>query len=336
MSFASRDAAVSVVLPFRDAAETLGDAVESMRRQSHRDFECLLIDNRSTDASAQIARAICAQDARFQLLRLPGTMVDALNAGLAAARAPLVARMDADDLAHPQRLERQLAALAADPSLSIASCLIACFPTAALRAGMLRYEHWLNSLRTPDEIRNAMFVESPLVHPSVVMTRAALDDVGGYRDTGGPEDYDLFMRLLLRGHRATKVAEVLLHWRDSPARLTRADPRYSRAQLMQTKLRHLPSAIAPGPLQIWGAGPIGRHWARAVRGLGYTVRRFIDVDPRKIGRRASGVPIEPPECLAIGDGFLLAAVGSPGAREQIERFVQERGWRPWNDYLCVA
>jgi glycosyltransferase involved in cell wall biosynthesis len=329
--------AVSVVLPFRDAAATLAEAVESIRAQTLSDFECLLIDNGSRDDSLGIARALAGDDSRFRIIGASGNLVDALNAGIEAARAPWIARMDADDICRPRRLERQLALLNADPTLTIASSLVECFPASELRDGMRRYEAWLNSVRDAEEIRNALFVESPLPHPSVVVARAALLTIGGYADSDGPEDYDLWMRLLLAGHRAAKVPEALLRWRDSPRRLTRIDPRYAPDRLLETKLRYLPHVVAPtSPIQIWGAGPIGRRWAKELGQRGYPIRRFIDVDPRKIGRRAHGIAVEPPSSLDPGEGFVLSAVGSEGAREEIDAWLRDRGLRPWNHYLTVA
>jgi glycosyltransferase involved in cell wall biosynthesis len=328
---------VSVLLPFRNAAATLAAALDTIRVQSLQSFECLVIDNESTDNSARIAAALCRSDHRFRVLRQSGDLVEALNAGVEHARAPYIARMDADDLAHPRRLERQLAWLTADPSLTIVSSLVAGVPGQQLRDGMHRYLSWLNTLRSPDEIRNALFIESPLVHPSVMLSRDAVRSVGKYQHTSGPEDYDLWLRLLLGGHRAAKVPEPLLHWRDSPDRLTRVDPRYQRQRFFDTKLRYFPIVVPPGTqFQVWGAGPIGRRWARALRTRGYAIRRFIDVDPRKIGRTACGASIEPPEYLTPGEGFVLAAVGSPGARERIESYLRGRDLRPWRDYLAVA
>jgi glycosyltransferase involved in cell wall biosynthesis len=328
---------VSIVLPFRDAAATFADALRSIAAQTLADFECLLVDDGPLDGSRRLARSIAARDTRFRVLRSPGGLVPALNTGIGAARAPLVARMDADDLAHPQRLERQVQALAGDPSVSVMSCLVECFPDATAGDGMRRYVQWLNGLCTPEAIRAAAFVESPIAHPSAVIRRTALETVGGYRDDGGPEDYDLWLRLLLRGHRAGKVPAVLLLWRDTPGRLSRVDARYHRRRFFATKLTHFPAAVAPdNALQICGAGPTGRRWARALRARGYALRRFVDIDPRRWGRVIHGAPVEPPQAPRRGDGFLLAATGSPGARGTIEQWLQRCGLRPWSDYLAVA
>jgi len=263
--------------------------------------------------------------------------VGALNAGVAAARTPLIARMYADDVAHPRRLERQLQRLAADPTLSVVSCLVECAAAPAAGEGMRRHVQWLNSLRTPEAIRAAAFIESPIAHPSAVIRRAAFDAVGGYSDNGGPEDYDLWLRLLVRGHRAAKVPEVLLAWRDLPQRLSRVDARYDRRRFFTTKLRHFPAAVPRGTtLQIWGAGRTGRRWARALTGRGYEIARFVDIDPRRWGQLIHGVPVHAPATPERADGFVLAAAGSLGAREAIEHCLQPRGLRPWFDYLAIV
>lgn len=329
--------AVSVVLPFRNAGETLAAAIDSIRQQTLSTFECVLIDNQSTDHSHALAGEVCRNDPRFRLVTQTGDLVDALNAGCGAAQGMLIARMDADDLAASTRLEIQHRMLTDDATLAVASCLVDAFPPENIRDGMRRYLAWSNELRSSDQIRNALFVESPLIHPSVMMRRSALALAGGYIDTGGPEDYDLWLRLLLNGGRAAKAPAMLLRWRDSPTRLTRTDPHYAAARIFETKMRYIPQVIPPArKLQICGAGPIGRRWARALRRMGYELRRIVDVDTAKHGRLIAGTRVERPDDLDPGDGFIIAAVGVPGARAQIEAYLQTRGLQPWADYLCVA
>ncbi len=328
---------VSVVLPFRDAAATLEDAIESIAEQTLTAFECVLIDDASTDGSAARAAAFAAGDRRFRLVRGGNGLVHALNTGIAAARAPLLARMDADDISDPRRLELQVAALHADPQLSVVSSLVECFPTSAVAAGMRRYERWLNGVRTPAAIRDAMFVESPIPHPTALMRRAALTDIGGYRHTGGPEDYDLWLRLLLAGHRFAKVPAVLLRWRESPRRLSRIDARYTLRRFFATKLAHFPAAVpTTRELTICGAGPTGRRWARALAERGYRIGRFVDVAARRVGTTIRGIPVCPPEPPQRDRTFALAASGTPGARVAIERWLRDCGLEPWRDYLAVA
>ncbi len=328
---------VSVLLPYRDAAATLAAALDSIAAQTLTDWECLLVDDGSRDASPTIAAAYAARDPRVRLLCAGGGLVEALNRGLAAARAPLIARMDADDVALPERLARQVALLDADPRLTVAGCLVECFPAAQVTDGMQRYVAWLNALVEPAAIRDALFVESPIAHPSAIMRRDAVRAVGGYHAVDGPEDYDLWLRLLLDGGRAAKVPAVLLRWRESPGRLSRVDPRYHRRRFFAVKLAHLPRVVPAGtPVQIWGAGPTGRAWGRALLGMGYRVRRFIDIAPHRWGRHLHGIPIHRPEPPDAQHGFLLIAVGTPGARDWIAAWLARHNWQPWRDYLAVA
>jgi glycosyltransferase involved in cell wall biosynthesis len=331
------DPVVSVVLPFRDAAETLGAALDSIRRQSLAQFECLLVDDGSRDTSSRVAADCAATDARFRLLRAGGGLVEALTRGIGAARAPFIARMDADDLAHPERLARQCELLERDDSLSAVGCLVDCFPAGGAGAGMQRYVDWLNTVVSPQAIRNAIFIESPIAHPSAVLRREALAAVGGYRDHDGPEDYDLWLRLVVRGHRLAKVPQTLLRWRDSPGRLSRVDRRYARRRFFATKVEHFPRAVPPAtPLQIWGAGPTGRAWARALRPLGYRIEHFIDIAPQRWGRQVAGVVVERPRAPERRNGFILIAVGAPGARDWIAAWLAQHDLQPWRDYLAVA
>ena len=111
---------VSVLLPVRDARATLGACLASLRAQSLRQHEVVAVDDGSGDGSAEVLERAARLEPRLRVLHLSARgLVEALNAGLAFVRAPLLARMDADDVAHPRRLELQAAALGADPSLSV-------------------------------------------------------------------------------------------------------------------------------------------------------------------------------------------------------------------------
>src|SRR5262245_53257544 len=133
-------------MPVRDAAATLDAAVESVLAQSERALELVAVDDGSTDGSLERLRAWTARDARVRVLRSPGHgLVAALNAGLADCRAPLIARMDADDVAHPERLAAQRSLLNTRPDLMVASCLVEAVTLDGAPAppGMSRYVGWL-------------------------------------------------------------------------------------------------------------------------------------------------------------------------------------------------
>ncbi len=107
---------VDILLPVRNAEHTLPDALDSVTRQTFTRFRVLVVDDGSTDGSSDILKAYADRDTRFHILSSGGAgLVAALNQGLAACNAPLIARMDADDIMLPERIERQVAYLDANP-----------------------------------------------------------------------------------------------------------------------------------------------------------------------------------------------------------------------------
>lgn len=201
--------AVSVVMPVRDGARHAEEALASILRQGFRDFECIVCDDGSADATPAILARIAAADRRVRVLRLPRAgIVAALNAGLAAARAPWVARMDADDIAAPDRLERQMAAAALHPdAAAIGSAWRVIGPGGALRRVIV-------PPLEPDAIAAALMRHNPLAHPTMLLRRDAVCALGGYRAAfRGAEDYDLWLRLAER-HPLRAVPEVLLDYRE--------------------------------------------------------------------------------------------------------------------------
>lgn len=335
---------VSILMPCYNAAETLGEALDSLGCQTLENYELLAVDDGSTDDTLSLLRSCAAGDARVRIIALPhGGIVLALAAGLAGCRATYVARMDSDDRCHPQRLEKQVAYLDAHPEIDLVSCQVTGFPADEVRRGFQIYLDWLNALQSDHDIRREMFVESPLPHPSVTFRRDVVLAAGGYREHGWAEDYDLWLRLYLSGAGFARLPEALLEWREHPRRLTRMDSRYSLENFLRAKAFYL----ARGPLLgrnaviIWGAGMMGRRLVRQLERLGAPLVAFVDIDPHKIGGIKRGLPIiSPGELLYLWRKFsrpiLLAAVGARGARPLIRRRLQDIGLRESADWWFAA
>ena len=336
------DPSVSVLLPVRDAGPDLEACLASLERQTLSGFEVVAVDDGSSDGSGQRLEAWAARAPWLRVLRRPPEgLVAALNHGLAVCRGPLVARMDADDVSHPRRLELQSALLEARPKAGVVSCLVRHYPRARVAEGFARYERWLNGLRTHEEMARERFVESPLAHPSVMVRRELLAAAGGYRDCGWPEDYDLWLRLFAAGVRFAKVERPLYFWREHPGRLTRRDPRYSSDSFLRCKAHHLALGPLAGGRQVvvWGAGQTGRRLARLLLEQGIEIMAFVDIDPRKVGGTARRRPVVAPETLPglLGPRtVVLAAVASRGARELIRARLEAIGLVEGEGFWCVA
>jgi len=332
-------------MPIRDAAAHLAECLASVAAQTLEDHELVVVDDGSRDAGPSMVAAAARRDARVRLQRRPPDgIVAALNHGLAVARAPLVARMDADDRMHPRRLEVQVQGLDADPGLALLACRVRAFPARACGAGTREYLAWQNACLTPCDVATQIYVEAPFTHPSVTFRRRRVLDAGGYRDGPFPEDYELWLRLHAAGQPMAKADEVLLDWRQHPGSLSRTDPRYSRDAFDALRAQWMdrdPRLDAARPLVIWGAGRRTRRRCRALLGRGRRVHAWVDIDPRKVGNRVQGVPVHDPEWLAQRASrpprpFVLGYVASHGARERIAAALAAMGYRAGDDFLMVG
>jgi glycosyltransferase involved in cell wall biosynthesis len=330
---------ISVLLPVRDAAATLSASLRSVSRQRLRELECVVVDDGSRDGSLAIAEHHARGDPRFRVVAQPALgLVPALVRGLAECRAPLVARHDADDCMHRDRLALQVAALDASPDLAGVGCHVRLFPRSALGPGMRAYERWLASVRTHEDVRREAFVECPLAHPSLVL-RSDVLRAHGYRDLGWPEDYDLVLRLLGAGHELGVVPRRLLAWRHGRDRLSQRSAVYAPDRFTTCKAHHLASGLlAPEKRYwLWGYGGTGRALAKALRAHDRHPDTIVELHPRRIGQRIQGAPvIAPKELGAPGALPLVVSVAGAEARALIRSDLASRGFREGTDYVCAA
>jgi len=325
-------------MPYRDAAGTLHEALQSALTEHTPALELIAIDDGSTDESVRIVQAWAARDAR--VVRVEGArggIADALGRGLTHSRAPYLARMDADDIALPGRFADTLAALEGDPKLAAVGTRVQAFPEAAVQEGLRLFVEWQNDLLSPEDHHREIFIDAPLCNPSATFRRDAFERVGGYRDDGLAEDYSLWLRLDEAGYGLRKLPSVHLKWRQQAGRATFTQPQFSREAMRELKAGFLARrCLADGrPVSIWGAGRDGRRTARALEAHGLKPKRFIDIDPKKLGRRARDVPIEPPTILTPAD-LIIASVAARGARAAIRTHLTTHDFTEGMDFLFTA
>lgn len=363
---------VSVLIPAYNAESTVESAVDSILRQTYADFELVIVDDGSTDGTSACLDAYSKRDPRVRVIHTPNRrIIEALNNGIGECSGEFIARMDADDISHPRRLEMQVALMDARPDVSVCSCLVRMFPRQQLLGGLVRYEQWLNSLVTPEQIERDMFVESPVAHPSVMLRRSELVGLGGYQEHGWAEDYDLWLRYFTAGKRFAKVDKVLLCWRQSEGRLTFTDSRYSVENFLRAKAHYLHCRLKiddfgltgkPGRnVILWGAGKMGRRLSKHLLREGVDIEAIVDIDPLKIGHTMRAKPIvgvdylreRSPRFGILTDEscqlvhgrnpetagelpFVIAAVSSHGARQLIREKLNEFGFVEMRDFVCAA
>jgi glycosyltransferase involved in cell wall biosynthesis len=196
-------------MPAFNAGRFLGQALADLLAQTHGDFEIVLVDDGSTDDTWGVAEAHAARDGRIVLVRNEANhgIVRSLNRGLEHCRASIVARADADDRYPPERLERQLAFLAANPEVGLLSSAVQKIDEDGNDLLLARFP------LTDGQIRlRELFVNS-FSHPGAMFRKALVDEVGGYDPAfEGCEDADLWARLRERT-KAANLAEPLIRYR---------------------------------------------------------------------------------------------------------------------------
>lgn len=204
-----RPIVASVVLPMCNAERYLRLSIESILEQTFRELELVIVDDGSTDGSAAIAEEYASRDARVRLLRLQRSgLSHALNAGVAASKGWYIARMDADDIAHPDRLRKQVAFLDATPSCVLVGTSIEVIDAVDGSLGTRYFAE--DHEEIVEEMLHGTFAIS---HPTVLMRRAAFDAAGGYDQAMYPsDDFALWLEMSKSG-RLANLREPLLRYR---------------------------------------------------------------------------------------------------------------------------
>jgi glycosyltransferase involved in cell wall biosynthesis len=228
--------AISVVMGVYNGASTLAATLDSILEQTERNFECIVVDDGSTDATPAILADYAARDPRIRVIRQANAgLTRALIAGCAAARGVYIARHDAGDLSDPRRFELQKRTLDADPTVVFVS-------SATQYAGPELEPLWISRARSAQAVSivdfsdSRIIVDGPTHHGSVMFRRDAYERGGGYRVAFFyGQDWDLWYRLAEIG-RFLAIDEVLYTARITPESVT------GMARLQQEQLADLSRA----------------------------------------------------------------------------------------------
>lgn len=228
---------VSVLLSVYNGERYLAAALDSILSQSLTDWEFVIVDDGSTDGSADIIREYSRGDRRIVHLESVGNqgLIRALNRGIAACSGEYLARQDADDVSEPARLEVQAAFLSAHPGHVLVGSRFDEIDEEGRVLGAQRVPFF----QTDSEIQRHKYRKNPFAHSSVMIRKEVVIAVGGYREQSRhAEDYDLWLRILKRG-KGHNLPDVLLHRRITPGMITLTRKRELLATVLKTKVHYI-------------------------------------------------------------------------------------------------
>ena len=337
---------ISVLLPLYNAQDTLEACLQSIFQQQGVSLEILAVDDGSTDSSPKILQDFAALDSRLRIITLPKNqgIVAALNAGLAACRGTWVARMDADDRMHPQRLYLQWDYLRRNTQIDLLGAQIKLFQQeGTLRSGQIRYQDWSNSLCEDTAIKREIFAESPIMHPTFFASKDFFERMGGYQDNAWAEDYDFLLRAYLSEATFAKLPQVLVEKGDSPSRLARVDPRCKRKAMFEAKAHYFAQTKAwqaKKNLVVCGTGSSAKLLGKALKKNGVRIHAFTDNKPQIAGRSLMNCPVFTltPETAKeffseYQDTFFLLTIGEPRGKAAVQSLLQQNGFEQEKDFL---
>jgi glycosyltransferase involved in cell wall biosynthesis len=237
---------ISVVMPVHNARPFLDESIRSILAQTFSDFEFVILDDASTDGSVELLREWSLRDKRIHLhegkkrLGLSGSS----NAVVSKARASIVARMDADDIAHPDRLRRQWSIIEGRPDVAVIGAL--CNGIDASGREVRPRDRWRL-------VRRSVYI--PFPHGSAMFRREVFDQVGGYDEsTSGGEDQDLFLRMASRG-RVLTLPDVLYSYRYHSSNATLFNGTRAVGENHSQNGNALAAFYMLGAMRLWAGDP---------------------------------------------------------------------------------
>ena len=226
---------ISVVIPAKNAEITLAESLESLANQTFRDFEVVLIDDGSSDSTFEIATSFNKR-INIRILRHEESkgVAQSINAGICATDSEFIARLDADDLAQPLRLEKQLQLLQALPHIGVCGSHMIVFTADEHERYVLAHPTANNAIRT------ALLQRCAISHPSVMIRRTVFDLIGLYDVRFDfAEDYELWCRASLLGIQFANLAEPLTCYRKHQGQVSRQKSQLQFERDMVIKNRYM-------------------------------------------------------------------------------------------------
>lgn len=330
---------VSVVMSAYNDEQYVGYAIESILKQTYSDFEFIIVNDGSTDHTAEVIQSYNDPRIRFFNLSENKGLATALNCGIQKAIGKYIVRQDSDDLSHQDRLEKLITFIKSNREYALVGSKLRTFfddDNTIVREKAARQELWFNRF-SGDILLDQMLMGNQIINGTVIYLKSAFDRLGGYNDEYEcTQDYDLHLRLLETG-KLFKLDEVLYDYRIHPKQVSiskyRIQKHYNCLAKTDWFLRHYNPADYRR-FFIWGAGDGGRFLHSALTRRQIDIVSFMDINPEKLAQEIEGKKVIHPDQIVFEKGDFIFGASSVG-REEIEKTLTERGLKKYQDFVSL-
>ncbi len=272
---------VTVILPFRDAVKNIERSVNSILNQSFQDLELILVNDGSTDGSRELIENF--KDERIKIINLAsnGTVV-ALNEAIYLSQSDFIALMDPYDISRNDRIEKQYNSLTGKNDIDVISSLVKYIPD-NVDQNIRAYVEWTNSILSNQDIYYKRFINSTVLHSTLMFKKSLITSYGLFRDGEFPEDYEILLRWMNKGIKFLKLDEELTEWCDDIQRLSRRHIKYNSGAASGIKIKYFNNWFGgyfrtQPDIFLWGNKPVNKHKITNLENDGVKIAGYVNED----------------------------------------------------------
>ncbi|MFY0592391.1 glycosyltransferase family 2 protein [Roseivirga sp.] len=251
---------VSLIMPIKNLGHYVSETIESASSQTYENWELIIINDHSTDNTAQIALDLAQREERIKLVENESKgIIPALQKGLAVAKGQYISRIDGDDIMPKERLQLMVEALAGSEPKTVVTGKVKYFGTPPISEGYTKYEHWLNNRIDLKDHWQWVYRECVIASPNWMVRKSELKAIGEFTDLQYPEDYDLVLKWYRQGFQVKSIPKTTLLWREHAARTSRNSTNYQQETFFRLKIRHfVKHELKDSQLIVWGTDKKGK------------------------------------------------------------------------------
>ncbi len=327
---------ISILIPAKNAEKYLHACINSIIVQTETDWECIVINDNSTDDTLAILEDFAQKDTRISVYSNPKSgVITALQLAFAKCSGTFIHRMDADDIMPLEKLAILKNNLLLNGKGYIATGKVAYFSETALGDGYKKYENWLNDLTAKGANFTELYKECVIASPCWMVYRTDFEACAGFNSDIYPEDYDLVFRFYKLGLKCIPCDVVLHHWRDYAIRSSRTSEHYADNRFIAIKCFYFLKLNYDRnrPLVVWGAGRKGKAIAH------YLIQKntpfhWLCNNPKKIGHSIYDVVLQHEKSIeTIDNPQIIIAVANEKEQVILKNYFHQKGMKTMLDYF---